>query len=836
MRAGTPGCTLFVVLSLLSAAPAAGQDLPQHSQLAAADSAKAVCIGAAEAKREKEAEPAAERAEQLYGELRKALPDDPRPRIGLAQVKSRCRIPFANFMRQGVLVGESNELLEEALALDPRSWEGRFLLAMNHYHTPAFLGRAGDAVEHLETLLAQQGEKSDRPHYALVYVYLGDLYGRAGERGRAVALWRKGAGLFPANALLRDRLRKEGVPPDTARVEGLTVRAPRRRAQETPGSTVLNRMEMVTTPGSAGDVFHAVKTQAGLTQAGDGSDLFVRGGDPAESPVLLDGARLLGAGSFETLHGGLFGVLNPAVIREVYLSSGGFSARYGNALSGVLEATSEGRPASRSVSVGASLAGVALSGRMALAPKVGAWSTLRATDASVLLLMQGLGGEFTRSPRALEGTLGVVAEPRRGVEVKGVLLAEGDGAERTVESHGHRGPFRSRAGNGLALLTARATRASDGAWVRATASLSRKSGRFGFGVLDRERADQGAGARLEGALPLGSGGRVRAGVEGTLLTAREEGRVPTTGVLAPGAPSRESSARSGAEHLGGYVEGELSPSAGLMVTAGLRADRLPGEEGWTADPRLALAYREGAWSFRLGGGVFHQGRWRVRYRVPDAGTPSGVPRRARHLVAGVERAGSTSLRLEGYLKEYGRYAAGGEGPRVVAGRAAGVDAVARWTGGERLNGWITYSFLHGRVVTDGGNTVPSAVDVTHGLTGVGKLALGRRAELGVTARYATGRPYTAVLGATERPEGGFEPVYDAPHGGRLPAYTRLDARLTRLLPLGGKLLVVYLEGLNLLDRRNVMAYTYDAAFRERRPVDSFFSRRTLVLGGEVQLR
>jgi hypothetical protein len=50
----------------------------------------------------------------------------------------------------------------------------------------------------------------------------------------------------------------------------------------------------------------------------------------------------------------------------------------------------------------------------------------------------------------------------------------------------------------------------------------------------------------------------------------------------------------------------------------------------------------------------------------------------------------------------------------------------------------------------------------------------------------------------------------------------------------GGLIVGYLEALNVLDRANVVGYTYDATYRERRPIDSFFGDRTLVFGAEAR--
>jgi hypothetical protein len=274
------------------------------------------------------------------------------------------------------------------------------------------------------------------------------------------------------------------------------------------------------------------------------------------------------------------------------------------------------------------------------------------------------------------------------------------------------------------------------------------------------------------------------------------------------------------------VEAERPLGSTVAVVAGLRADRLPGESAWMVDPRLALALRAGEWTLRAAGGVFHQGRWRTKYQLPDAGAPSGTPREATHLVVGAERGGEPSVKAEAFVKEYGGYVASGSGPEVASGRAAGLDAIVRWSRQKTVNGWITYSFLDGTVRLADGRTVSSPIDVTHTLTGVARITLSSRWEVGTTARLATGRPFTPITGV----DAAGKPVYGDPDGGRMPAYQRLDARITRYLPMRAGLGVAYLEMLNLLDRENVQAYTYGPGYATRRGVPSFFADRTLVLG------
>ena len=167
----------------------------------------------------------------------------------------------------------------------------------------------------------------------------------------------------------------------------------------------------------------------------------------------------------------------------------------------------------------------------------------------------------------------------------------------------------------------------------------------------------------------------------------------------------------------------------------------------------------------------------------------------------------------------------------------GVDALQRWSAGERLSGWVAYSLLRGRVTLEDRATVPSRTDVTHGLTAVGKLAIGQTWELGTTARFATGRPYTPVLGADDSMNPASPTlIYGATHAERMPSYRRLDMRLTRIAMLGDRPVVSFLELLNVLDRPNVMDYTWSADGRERRPIHSFFAHRVAMLGIEVQIR
>jgi len=857
----TAAATL-AALTLAASAAHAQQAADPHAD---ARAALTQCIAAAGAGREVEAGAAADRAETLYRAWMKDAPTDPAPRVGLANVDTRCRIPFAEMMTKAQLLMMGNGLLEEALQLDSTNWEARFSLAMNHFHTPDFLGKLPDAIQQLEILTRQQGDKADSPRFALPWLYLGDAYARAHRDADAHTAWQRGATLFPSDARFGQRLsgasaQPAGSPSGTAaapatpapagppaapapapRPAGVVATASSapgkalalaplvadggNRLDDTRSRTALRRLDVLLTPGGTADVMQAFQTMPGTTRAGDGADLYVRGGDPAEAPVYLDGSRLVYPGRHENLNGAVFGILDSNVLKTAYFASGGFSARYGDALSGVLDLETNGRPVARRARLLASTVQLGVNGDLPLGRRAGAWTSIRATDAALMLAMHGRAGEFSEAPLALEGVMGMVWEPRSGTQVRLTALADGDRSAKDVEYYGWNGPFRSRGMNRLATLTARTVSLDGSRAIRASLSGTQRVTGYEYGVLDRERTDRAARARVDGDLAWG-GGRLRGGVEGAWMDAHEDGTIPTTDRLSPGSPSDETSAADDASHLGGYVEAERPLGSAVAVVAGVRADRLPGEDAWMADPRLALAVRAGDWTLRAAGGVFHQGRWRTKYQLPDAGAPSGTPRVARHLVLGAERGGEPSIKAEAFLKDYGAYVASGNGPQVVDGNVAGLDAIVRWSQQKVVNGWITYSYLDGTVDLTDGRSVPSSIDVRHTLTGVTRVTLPARWEVGSTVRFATGRPFTPITGA----DGAGKPIYGDVNGSRMPTYQRLDARITRYLPMRTGLGVVYLEMLNLLDRENVQAYTYGPGYATRRAVPAFFADRTLVLG------
>lgn len=98
--------------------------------------------------------------------------------------------------------------------------------------------------------------------------------------------------------------------------------------------------EIRRSPGGFEDIGRVIQTLPGVSFENDGrNDLIVRGGAPSENLFLVDGAPVPNINHFgsQGATGGPVSIIDLNFIREVNFLTGGFSARYGDKLSSVLD-------------------------------------------------------------------------------------------------------------------------------------------------------------------------------------------------------------------------------------------------------------------------------------------------------------------------------------------------------------------------------------------------------------------------------------------------------------------------------------------------------------------
>ena len=133
----------------------------------------------------------------------------------------------------------------------------------------------------------------------------------------------------------------------------------------------IGTLDIYRTAGTSADPLLAAQMLPGVVKADDGAGLFVRGGDVHETRTFVDRAVLDHPYRYESTNGGLFGTVPPFLITGISLSAGGFPARYGDALSGVLELQGLERPQAQSTLVTIGLAAASAQLSLPLGPRAG---------------------------------------------------------------------------------------------------------------------------------------------------------------------------------------------------------------------------------------------------------------------------------------------------------------------------------------------------------------------------------------------------------------------------------------------------------------------------------
>jgi hypothetical protein len=597
------------------------------------------------------------------------------------------------------------------------------------------------------------------------------------------------------------------------------------------------------------DVVRVVQLLPGVSARNDyTTGLNVRGGGADQNLVLLDGIPI-----YNPFHmGGLFSTFMDATVGGIELMTGAFPARYDGRLSSVLDVRSadEMRPgihATADISVLATTARVAGSsgdGR-------GSWSlAARRTYADAIAAAVSsdhfpyhFGDLQGQASYALPNGWRVAVTSYAGKDVLDLNLA-GLVGDSTV-SRASSGSWKYDWGNRVvgATLGRTLTPAATLGWLLGDSlSLELRVSSSGFST----RLDVGDGAATE-----------RSAIHDRratgLLTAYGASHDRSLGVelAATHVHYASASVQTGATNFdivqdpdsyAAWIDDLWRVSPRWMIEGGLRAERLTNGRDWAAlSPRLSIKYfASPAFALTAAAGRVTQplhslagdGPFRF-FDVWLASDPFIPIETAWHWVFGAERrVESSSVRVEGYVKEYGRVldvnpsedpSRRGDEFLSATGLAYGADLLARWQPltGRGPSGWLSYSYglvMHER---DGVRWAPGN-DRRHDLNVVATWMLARY-RVGARFGYATGTPYTPITGEITRrvydPANdswgtGNPPIYIEPLGGakysaRYPATQRLDLDVSREIHVRGATVAPYLSVVNAYNARNVFVYIYD---------------------------
>jgi len=610
---------------------------------------------------------------------------------------------------------------------------------------------------------------------------------------------------------------------------------------------VINRIDILTTPGGATDIYQSLKTMPGLTQVSESAELYVRGGDPLETITMVNQSVMYHPFTFESSYGGLFSNLNQSAVKSMYFTSGGFSAKYGNALSGVLDIETKNQPESSKASVGMSLASGNVTAEIAVDPdKFGLYFDARQNFTQPIFWLNGGLDRLTVTPHSQNFTAGAVFNYSTTGRLKFFMIYAKDEQGVKVERAEYNGTFNGNTKNTF-LNVHHTNIVFDDVVMKNAVSFNTYSNTWLLGILDIEKTDYVYTTRSYFEVTLGKNTRLMTGGELEKREIRYAGQVPAEEYdLRQNAPSLTIDTRFNGTHYGFYCEIQAANMFGLpklSATAGVRYDNFTMLNVDWFDPRFSIGYKiDDNSNLRFAAGIFREVP-DPRLFNPTDGNPHLKPMKADHIIGSYEYTfnDQNSFRIEVYRKKYYDLPLKNETlnyDNSGYGYAGGIDCIFKGEFPFGIDGWISYGYITTkRYWMDYDYLTSSSFDITHNIAVVAKYNVLEKLQVGLTAKYATGGPFTPVLSSIyDHTFNIYKPVYAATNSSRYPDYKRVDLRWTYFDQLFQKYsLIVYLEGLNIFNFRNLFGYTYSQDYKERKEIESYFGRRMLVFGFTVTL-
>ena len=284
------------------------------------------------------------------------------------------------------------------------------------------------------------------------------------------------------------------------------------------------------------------------------------------------------------------------------------------------------------------------------------------------------------------------------------------------------------------------------------------------------------------------------------------------------------------QRIEGYLQDRYTLLPFLSAVFGLRFDYFNRTDELSIQPRGSLLVElPNSSELQFSYGVYNQAPIPALLS-PTVGNPALKPSRASHYILELKRQLSqeTKIEIAAYYKDLTGLATTDEEAAYLnqgVGYAQGTEIFLRHQRGDRFFGWISYAYaLSKRRDRIGEPYRFYSFDQTHVATLAASYNLTATWEFGAKWQYRTGNPYTPVEEARIQfdPRNGrpiYIPIYGETNSDRLPAYHRLDLRVSKIFQFTGWKLGIFLELLNTYNRKNLLDYNYSDDYKTRNDIN-----------------
>ncbi|HEX6814696.1 MAG TPA: TonB-dependent receptor [Gemmatimonadaceae bacterium] len=606
-------------------------------------------------------------------------------------------------------------------------------------------------------------------------------------------------------------------------------------------SVQLTRSDIARTPQIADDAFRAVTRVPGVSASDLSAGFRVRGGANREVLLSLDGMELYEPFHLKDLDGAV-SIIDPAILGDANVSTGGFGARYGDHLTGVFALRSrDDMVGATHGSVTASLSGV---GAELAAPIDGSYADVMVSARKGLLAtaldVAGDGG--TLAPRYDDSYARVRMRPNATNQLTVSALRANDGlffyasGEPSLASEYNSSYVWATWTSmpALWLTTRTMVSAADLDWDRRGGETSTSG--LALDVDDR-RGFQAQSIQQSVTVDESPRFRTEAGMQYRSLQAQYEyGRRQALPVVERGqwvTDSNDLGTRftTHGTTLGTYVTQFAQVTHALGVEAGLRSDRQTYTGEHMLSPRVAAAYAIGGrTTLHAAWGLYAQPQALYELQVGDGVTHFSRAERDEQYVLGIDhKFDALTLKLEAYDRRLLRLdpeyvnlessfdvfpEAGNDRVLInpVKGYAKGMEISASSNRGP-IQWLASYALASSRDIVSG-VSVASPYDQRHSIHVDASASPHPGWRVSAAWEFHSGWPATPITFGLDTLVDGSHHVraqYGIFNSTRIGPYHRLDLRVSNDRRLGPGKLSVYLDVFNVYGRNNPRGLGYTVA-------------------------
>lgn len=571
---------------------------------------------------------------------------------------------------------------------------------------------------------------------------------------------------------------------------GVTLSAGTFEAGDNSKVSVLKPLDVVTTASALGDFVGALQTLPGTTAVAEDGRLFVRGGGAEETQIFIDGIRVFTPFTPTSNNIPTRGRYSPFLFKGISFSTGGYSAEFGQALSGVLQLNTIDEPDQDKTDISLMTVG----GGVGHTKK---WeNNSLSVNASYINLAPYISITQSRDTwnKPYEGLAGEAVFRQKYENGILKLYAATDYSNFDLLQNNINFPegFRFALTNRNSYLNGSFKYFFDNDWTLQT-GLSYTNDNTNVLADQATIKDDENSIHLKAKVRKGFTSRVKLtfGTEYFITRFKEKFFDTNTNFTT----------KFNNDLFGSFAEADIFISNDFAFKPGIRAEYAQNQSKWYISPRLALAYKTGDHSqFSLAYGDFYQNPLNIFQKF----TSDLEAEKATHYLLNYQYSKDRRiLRAEVFHKEYDNLVKfDGNFPtfdsnftNTGGGYASGLDLF--WRDGKsvkNLEYWLSYSYLDTK--RDFRNFPERATPnfaSTHNVSVVGKLWVDKlKSQIGLSHTFATGRSYS------DPNQGGFL-------NQKTKSFNSLSFNWAYLI---SQQKILYFSVNNILATRNVFGYNY----------------------------